>query len=188
MIRAGDTINGIPRQDLQVRPVWKRNVAWLAGGRLAATKTALALYRKLAAPIEAPIMKATGGRVRLAFALPIVVLTTVGADTGKPRDVPLVYFTDGDDVILIASNYGRDRHPCWYHNLVAQPNCQLHIGSRGGRFDARETVGADRDRLYALAVDRLFKVFALHEKRSGVRKIPVMRLSPEYSRSRSRSR
>ena len=124
-------------------------------------------------------MKATHGRVRLNLAVPIVVLSSIGARSGKRREIPLAYFTDGDDVILIASNYGGTRHPAWYHNLLAHPECDLHIGSRGGRFVVHKVEGADRDRLYALAVDRLDRVFAMHEKRSGdSRTIPVMRLTP----------
>lgn len=125
-------------------------------------------------------MKFTRGRVKLNIAVPMVVLTSVGARSGERRDVPLAYFTDGDDVILIASNYGSNRHPGWYHNLRANPRCELHIGPRGGSFLANDVAEvADRDRLYALAVDRLAHVFALHEKRSGdARTIPVMRLTP----------
>ncbi len=80
--------------------------------------------------------------------------------------------------MLIASNYGGTRHPAWYHNLRADPSCELHIGERGGRFVAREADDADRNRLYELATQRLNPVFALHEKRSGSRRIPVMRLTP----------
>ena len=85
-----------------------------------------------------------------------------------------------DDVILVASNYGSKRHPAWYHNLRANPRCELRIGPRGGSFVAKEVAEkADRDRLCALAVDRLARVFALHDKRSGdARTIPVMRLTP----------
>jgi len=173
-----DAINGIPRRDLHAHPVWKRNLAWWTGGKLASTKTGLAFWRKTAAPIDASIIKATRGRLRLSFGMPVAVLTSIGARSGKLWETPLAYFTDGDDVILIASNYGRERHPGWYHNLVAQPECELHIGPRGGSFTARQTTGADRDRLYALAVDRFSKVFALHDQRSGERTIPVMRLTP----------
>lgn len=153
---------------------------WWLGGAPAATKTGLAVWRKVAAPIEAPVMMATRGRVKLSIAIPVVVLTSVGARSGSRREVPLTYFTDGDDVVLIASNYGTNRHPGWYYNLRANPQCELHIGPRGGKFLAREvTEGADRDRLYALAVDRLARVFALHEERSrDARTIPVMRLRP----------
>ena len=175
---SNDTINGIARADLEERPLWKRNVSWLLGG-LATTKTGLAIWRKFAAPLEAPIMKATRGRVRLNIAVPIVVLSSTGARSGQRREIPLAYFTEGGDVILIASNYGGERHPAWYHNLVANPECELHIGQRGGRFVAREATGPDRDRLYNLAVERLNQVFDLHQKRSGdFRTIPVMRLTP----------
>jgi deazaflavin-dependent oxidoreductase (nitroreductase family) len=175
---SANTINGIRRVDLQMRPVWKRNLGWALGGPLFASKTGLALWARFAAPIEAPLIRATGGRVRLAFSIPIVVLTSIGARSGQRRDTPLAYFTDGDGVVLIASNSGGPRHPAWYHNLVAHPECDLHIGPRGGSFVAREVDGPERDRLYALAKDRLAKVFALHEKRCGARTIPVMRLTP----------
>jgi deazaflavin-dependent oxidoreductase (nitroreductase family) len=176
---SSDAINGIPRVDLAARPVWKVKLNWWLGGQLATTKAGLAVWRKVAAPLEAPLMRATGGRVRLNLAVPIVVLSSTGARSGQRREIPLAYFTDGDDVILIASNYGGSRHPAWYHNLIAHPECELHIGTRGGPFVAHEADGADRDRLYALSVERLNHVFALHEKRSGARTIPVMRLTPQ---------
>lgn len=173
-----DDINGIPRLDLMSRPLWKRTLVWWAGGRIAATETGLALWRKYAAPLEPRVIRLTRGRLRLNIAIPTVVLTSTGARSGQRRETPLAYFTDGDDVILIASNYGRERHPAWYHNLVAHPECELSIGPRGGQFVAREVTGADRDRLYALAADRLAKVFTVEEQRSGARTIPVLRLSP----------
>jgi deazaflavin-dependent oxidoreductase (nitroreductase family) len=173
-----DSINGIRRVDLQTRGPWRRRLTWWMGGALAATKPGLAVLRQVAMPFEPTLMRLTRGRLTLSPTLPVVVLTSIGARSGERREVPLAYFTDGDDVVLIASNYGGSRHPAWYHNLRAHPDCELHIGPRGGRFVAREVVGADRDRLYGLAKDRLAGVFALHEKRSGDRTIPVMRLSP----------
>ena len=153
---------------------------WWMGGPLAASKTGLAVWRKIAAPLEAPLIKASGGRLKLNVAVPIVVLASLGARSGERREVPLAYFTDRGDVILIASNYGSTRHPAWYHNLRANPQCELHIGSSGGSFTANAVVDeTDRDRLYELAVDLLNRVFALHDKRSGeARTIPVMRLTP----------
>lgn len=153
---------------------------WWLGGPVAASKAGLAVWRRIAAPLEAPLIKASGGRLKLNVAVPMVVLTSVGARSGERREVPLAYFTDRGDVILIASNYGSTRHPAWYHNLRAHPQCELHIGPRGGSFTANEVLDkTDRDRLYGLAVDRLAGVFSLHDKRSGdARTIPVMRLTP----------
>ena len=176
-VLTAQTINGIPRRDLTHRPLWKRKLAWWMGARWISTVNGLELWRKYGAPVEAPLMKATGGRIRLSVGIPIVVLVTTGARSGQRRESPLAYFTDGDDVILIASNYGTAKHPGWYHNLIAHPECELRIGPRGGRFVARQVTGPDRDRLYALAADRLIPVFPLHEQRCGTRSIPVMRLT-----------
>ncbi len=178
-MKSGDTIQGITRVDLQSRGPWRRRMWWWLGGPIVNSKTAFAVFRKILAPFEASVIKATKGRLKLSPNLPMVVLTSVGARSREHREVPLAYFTDGGDVILIASNWGGARHPAWYHNLRAHPECELHIGPRGGSFVAREVVGGDRDRLYELAVDRLNHVFALHDKRSGeARTIPVVRLTP----------
>lgn len=171
-------INGIPRVDLERRPLWKRNLNYWTGGWLLTTDAGKAVWRRAVAPIEAPLMKATRGRIRISFSAPVAVLTSVGARSGERRETTLAYFTEGNDVILIASNYGGARHPAWYHNLIAKPECELHIGDRGGRFIAREATGADRDRLYSLAARRLNRVFESYTTRSGARTIPVMRLAP----------
>jgi len=176
---SGNSVNGIPRVDLPSRPLWKRNLSWRMGGRLIVTKPGAAFYRRVVVPLEAPVIKATRGRLRPSFTAPIVILTSTGARTGRRWETPLAYFTDGDDVILIASNWGRPRHPAWYHNLRANPQCELHIGPRGGVFVAREAEGADRDRLFALPADRLNKAFHIYRQRNrGIRTIPVMRLKP----------
>lgn len=60
---------------------------------------------------------------------PSWLLSSTGARSGERRDIPLAYFTDGGDVILIASNYGRERHPAWYHNLRAHPECARYLSA-----------------------------------------------------------
>ena len=171
------TILGIPRVEPLARPRWKRVLAWWSGGVLIATKPGAAVWRTIAAPIEAPMLKATNGRVRLT-GIPLVVLTSIGARSGEPREIPLSYFTDGDDVILIASNFGGARHPSWYHNLKTNPECKLRLGSRGGTFTAQEVHGAERDRLYALA-NMLYAGYGKYANRTqGVRTIRVLRLTP----------
>ena len=109
-------------------------MSWWLGGRLGTTRTGAAVWRRIGAPIEAPIIRASGGRMRLNFGAQVVVLTSTGARSGQRRETPLTYFTDGDDVILTASHYGRRRNPSWYFNLVAHPECELHVGPYGGRF------------------------------------------------------
>jgi deazaflavin-dependent oxidoreductase (nitroreductase family) len=171
------TISGIPRVDPRERPKWKRALSWWLGGVFISTKPGAAVWRRIAAPVDAPLLNATNGRVKLT-GIPVVVLTSTGAKSGKPREAPLSYITDGDDVILVASNFGGEKHPGWYHNLRANPECRLHLGSRGGAFTASEVTGPERDRLFALA-DILYPGYGKYAKRTkGVRTIRIMRLTP----------
>lgn len=173
---SSDTVNGIPRVDPHKFPQWSSTISGRFGGWLATTKTGAATWRRIGARLEAQIVRATGGRMTLSVDAPVVILTSTGARTGHRRHTPLVYFTDGDDVILTASNLGRRRHPGWYYNLLAHPECELHIGTNGGRFRAREVAGSDRDRLYALAV-AIFPRYAEYAQGS-TRGVPMLRLSP----------
>lgn len=171
------TVNGIPRVEPLSRPKWKRALAWWTGGVLIATKPGSAIWRTIAVPADVRMLNATNGRMKLT-AIPVVVLTSIGARTGKRRESPLTYVTDGDSVILVASNWGGAKHPGWYHNLRANPDCELHIGSRGGKFTAREVVGGERDRLFSLA-NALYAGFGRYAGRTqGVRTIRVFTLTP----------
>jgi deazaflavin-dependent oxidoreductase (nitroreductase family) len=146
---------------------------------VALSKPGTWFYINVASRIDPPLARATGGRVTSAMGLlPIALLTAKGARSGNERTVPLVYFTDGDDVILMASSFGRPRHPAWYHNLKANPLCQVWSSGQGGAYTARETEGADRDRLYELAKN-LYSGYGVYEERAkATRKVPVLRLSP----------
>jgi len=109
---------------------------------------------------------------------PFVSMTTTGAKSGQPRTSAVIYFSDADDLILVASNYGGTRHPAWYHNLKANPRAQLVRGRRSGTYTASEvTDEAERQRLFALA-DRVYRGYAGYRERTDTigRRIPIMRL------------
>ncbi|MER5342610.1 nitroreductase/quinone reductase family protein [Streptomyces mirabilis] len=107
----------------------------------------------------------------------LLLLTTTGARTGTPHTTPVGYYPDdGDRVIVIASAGGAHRHPDWYRNLVAHPRVRVESGVF--TYDAEAVVleGAERDRLFARAVeadqgwaeyqaktDRVIPVVALRE-------------------------
>ena len=78
----------------------------------------------------------------------VLLLTTTGRKSGRPFVVPLMYFPDGDRQLIVASNYGDERAPDWYRNLVAHPVVRVQIGA--GEFDAtaRATDGEERSRLW----------------------------------------
>ena len=105
------------------------------------------------------------------------MLTATGARSGRPRTTPLLYFSDGDDVVLIASNYGGRRHPAWYRNVKANPDVTLSARGQTARYRAREAEGAERDRLWKLA-QRFARTYGRYEQMAGERRIPLMVLSP----------
>ncbi len=130
----------------------------------------------VAAPLDAALLRRTHGRVRLAGPLPTAVLHSTGARSGQPRETPVVYFHDGADVVLVASSFGRERHPAWFHNLVAHPACSLN----GAPFTASEvTDDGEYERLFALA-ERVYGGFTDYRARTAAagRRIPVLRLTP----------
>lgn len=78
---------------------------------------------------------------------PMILLTTIGARSGQERTSPLTYTVDSKDndrLVIIASRAGDDRHPDWYHNLVANSEVTVELGSE--RFQATATVAAEPDR------------------------------------------
>jgi len=103
-------------------------------------------------------------------------LVSTGAKSGLPRVVQLTYFHDGPDVILLASNYGGTRHPQWYHNLKANPDCEFGEQS----FSAAEVTDPDEyARLFALA-ERVYAGYDDYRAKTAPagRRIPIFRLRP----------
>jgi deazaflavin-dependent oxidoreductase (nitroreductase family) len=147
--------------------------------RIALTRPGTWIYSQGAAKVDPWLLRHSGGRVSsVKGILPVVLLTARGARSGLERTVPLVYFTDGGDVILIASSFGRPKYPAWYHNLKANPEATLAARGRSGRFRAREVEGEDRARLYELAKG-LYSGYGNYEERTaGIRHVPVLRLTP----------
>src|ERR1700754_4386114 len=80
--------------------------------------------RRIAPRIDPPMLRLTGGRVSSVYPTPVMLLTTTGAKSGQPRTLPLLYLTDGERLVLMASNYGKPSHPAWYRNLTANPTVE----------------------------------------------------------------
>ena len=125
------------------------------------------------------VLRVSHGRTGLVTGSPTAALTTTGAKSGQPRTAAVFYFTDGDDVILIASNFGRGRHPSWYHNLSAQPEALMERGGVKAVYTAHEVSNEhERARLFALA-DLVYKGYADYREATASvgRRIPIMRLT-----------
>jgi deazaflavin-dependent oxidoreductase (nitroreductase family) len=128
--------------------------------------------------IDPYLMRATGGRVKSTLSAPTVLLTHTGAKSGKKRTTPLAYFTDGEDVVMIASRGGHRDHPAWYFNLRANPEIELWTKGGGGRYRAREAEDDEREHLWKLATT-MYPGFASYQERAGDRRIPVIVCSPQ---------
>jgi len=88
-----------------------------------------ALYRRVGPRIDPRIARIRQGRLMAAlYGFPVLVLGTTGARTGQPRSSALLYVRDGDDVVLIGTNFGQPRHPAWTANLLAEPEVVVDIG------------------------------------------------------------
>ncbi len=125
------------------------------------------------------VYKATGGRIgHDPPGLPkTLLLDHVGAKSGTRRTSPLVYFSDGDDVVVVASKGGFPKHPAWYHNLVANPDTEVQIGTEHRAVHARVANAAERERLWPLAL-RTYRGYADYQARSKGREIPLVILKP----------
>ena len=117
--------------------------------------------------------RANGGKVGGQFeGAPMLLLTTTGAKSGQPRTSPMVYTTDGDRMVVIASKGGAPTNPAWFHNLVANPIVRVERGTE--QFQARATVpeGSERDRLFN-QMAAIMPGFAEYQ-RNTTRQIPVV--------------
>jgi deazaflavin-dependent oxidoreductase (nitroreductase family) len=88
------------------------------------------MVKTFAARVDPTIYKFTGGRFTMSgpLTIPQLTLTTVGRKSGKERTVQLGYTEDGDDVLVIASNFGGANHPAWSYNLDANPDAKIRLG------------------------------------------------------------
>jgi len=127
--------------------------------------------------VDPALMRLSGGRVNVTGTDAVIVLHHVGAKTGKARRTPLLYFTEGRDVILIASKGGAARHPGWFHNLRANPDVELWVGKRGGPYRARVANAEEKALLWPKA-NALYSGYDGYQELAGDRDIPVVICSP----------
>ncbi|HUA05734.1 MAG TPA: nitroreductase family deazaflavin-dependent oxidoreductase [Solirubrobacteraceae bacterium] len=106
----------------------------------------------------------------------LLLLHHVGARTGTPRTNPLMYMADGDRYVVFASKAGAPTNPDWYHNLKANPNTTIEVGTDTIDVVASEATGQERDRLYSTQAERRPQ-FAEYQANTD-RVIPVVLLTP----------
>lgn len=158
---------------------WQRLMQRVPASRLGAWIFSYSLHH-----IDRVLMSLSNGRLSIPSVLtglPVVMLTTIGARTGRPRTVPLVGIRDGDKVVVIGTNFGGSRQPAWYHNLRANPEAKVSLAGNTGTYTAREATPAERD-TYWRKGDEIYIGYSAYDKRIRTRSIPIMVLTPKTSR------
>lgn len=145
---------------------------WLA--RFVARPMVSRMALALATSVDRPLMRVSGGRLRLSFIIPVLLLRCRGARTGALREVPLLYVPDGEDVLLVASNGGRQQEPAWAHNLRAQPGVHALTTRGEHEYHARELEGSERAAGWSRALD-MYPGYGIYASRL-TRTIAVFRL------------
>lgn len=149
--------------------------------RAASSKVGAWFFIHVTAKVDPWLLKRTNGRFSSILGQPVLLLQHTGARSGLPRETPLVFVNDGDDIILIASMGGAPTNPAWFHNLVAHPDCHVIAKGRSGPYRAHQAEGLERERLWQLALG-VYAGYDTYQARTGGRTIPVMVLSPQPQR------
>ena len=118
----------------------------------------------------------TEGITLLDTGLPVVIVTNIGARTGKVRKTPLMRVEHDGRYAAIASMGGAPKNPVWYHNLRANPRVELQDGTERLHMIARETTGAERAEWWERAV-AAYPPYAEYQTKTS-RQIPVFVLEP----------
>jgi deazaflavin-dependent oxidoreductase (nitroreductase family) len=119
------------------------------------------------------VYRLTGGKVGGQIGkLPVLLLTTIGRKSGRPRTQPLAYTHVGEGYAVIASKGGAAQHPLWYLNLRANPLAEVTVGRETRKVLAREAQGEERERLWR-ALANLYPGYDRYAQKTS-RRIPVV--------------
>ena len=132
--------------------------------------------KTFAAKVDPFLYKVSGGKFTSTgpLTIPQLTLTTVGRKSGKERTVQLGYHEDGDDVLIVASNFGGTNHPAWSYNLDANPECRIRLGAEEKSVTAQRLTDSEKAivwpkiegtlpqmKSYKVRTDRNIKVYRL---------------------------
>ena len=158
----------------------RANAVQKALRRLAASGPGAWLFARVLHRIDRPVYRLTRGRhtfANLLSGIPVVLLTTTGARTGRPRTVPVLGLPTADGLAVIASNFGQQHQPGWYYNLRANPEGSVTADGPTRQVRAVEAEGDVRRRIWEEGL-RIYPGWAQYERRASHRRIAVFVLEP----------
>ena len=135
--------------------------------RMAASEWFSKVGPKVVPKMDQFVYKVTGGRVLpSALYTPVLLITTIGRKSGLERTVPIATFPHGEDLVVVGSNFGRENHPAWSLNLLANPQASVEYKGKTFQVTARVAEGEEREALW-LHVKKYMKQFDTYTERSG---------------------
>ena len=108
--------------------------------------------------------------------LPTLLLTCVGRKSGEKRTVPLVFLQHGEDMVIVGSLAGYDKHPTWYLNISANPKCWVQLDRRNVTAVAHDATDKEREELWP-QLTTIFPLWSYFQKHTN-RPFPIIILSP----------
>ena len=146
--------------------------------RLGGTQAGTAVFSRIIGPTDRALLRFTNGRItagELFAALPVVLVMTTGARTGKQRTTPLNAIPVGEDLALIGTNFGSGTTPGWAHNLLAHPEAAVTYNNRVCEVTAHRAEGDEYEEAFAAAI-RIYPGYADYRKRA-TNEVPVFVLT-----------
>jgi deazaflavin-dependent oxidoreductase (nitroreductase family) len=137
----------------------------------------MSILFKLVTATHVGLYRATGGLIGSSLAgQRMVLLTTIGNKTGKPRTSPVVVFEEGGKRYVVASKGGAPSDPFWFKNMQKTPELTVQLGKEIYRARARVLDDPERERLFRMVVEKMPQFGGYEKKTEGKRKIPVVEL------------
>lgn len=129
--------------------------------------------------LAAWLYRRTRGRIARLYHRDVLLLTTTGRRSGLRRTVPLQFFADGDDMVVVAANSGMATHPAWYLNLKSEPEALVELGGESVPVHAEEMSEAETESFWKVVLRRA-PDYSRYPERTD-RRIPMVRLTPDAS-------
>jgi deazaflavin-dependent oxidoreductase (nitroreductase family) len=107
----------------------------------------------------------------------IALVDHIGAKTGTKRTSPLMYHEYGEAIVVSGTKGGQSTHPAWFHNLMANPDTTIQIGSEVRGVRARLATDEERDQLWRKMI-AIYPGYDFYERNAKGRKIPIVILEP----------
>lgn len=143
-----------------------------AAPRIASTRFGVVAIRRVFSPLHRRLYQLTDGRLSLPGGAPVLLLTTTGRRSGRPRTVPLLYVSDGDRLVICNVEPGFGRPTSWTLNLRARPGAQVQLGARTMTVTAREVLAEEEEMArYWPRLVTLWPAYELFHGRGGRRSV-----------------